>query len=383
VTRRIFHPIAFLMLGAIPLLGAEEEMIRACVQKSSQQVRIIPAGEDCRGSEVAVEWNVAGSPGPAGPAGPQGPQGPQGPEGPEGPEGRQGPPGEGQTINLTIDPLQFPGIVAEDFVALFPDAVNNLAQIEIEGVLIATAVIINGPAVEIQKVPGFDAMGRSEDHSGLAQELPIIFEIADENAVNHMNQWLSAFGAGSVGPVSMVISTRNSAGAPTVQWRVYDLVPYGPTPSTAGFDGRTRFALGPEAAPDNHLRIERTPEFLAILESYNPAVDRYVLTNFPLGLYPRLEEVDEAESRLTLVYDFAEGGVLLDLVKRTVQEGTTTRPSLKFDLILGAAGSTNDSRYHGCFIVRYEQFTGFGHDIKLKERVVIDCDYLESDGSGS
>ena len=207
-----------------------------------------------------------------------------------------------------------------------------------------------------------------------------MFEIGDGAAVTSMNQWLSAFGAGSAGPVSVVIVTRNTVGAEVVRWRLYDLVPYGPTPATAGFDGRTRYTLGPAAAPDNTLLIEREPPFLPSLDQYNPAVDRYVLTPLPAGRYPRLEELDEAESRLTIVYDFQEGGVLLRHTEMTVEQGTTGGAT-KFNLVLGDAGSTGEVHYRGCFIVKYEQFTGFGQDIKLKERVVIDCDYREGAGS--
>lgn len=76
--------------------AAAQGVIRACVQRSSQQVRIIGSSEACRATEVTVEWNIIGSPGtpgPAGPMGPQGPAGPQGPQGDAGPQGLQGEPG--------------------------------------------------------------------------------------------------------------------------------------------------------------------------------------------------------------------------------------------------------------------------------------------------
>ena len=87
--------------------------------------------------------------------------------------------------------------------------------------------------------------------------------------------------------------------------------------------------------------------------------------------------MDDAYARLTLVYDFVEGGQLLRMVHDTVEFGTTILG--KGDLILSdISGGTGAPRvYHGCFAVRYEQFTGFGQDIKLKERVVIDCDYVD------
>lgn len=60
------------------------ELIYACVQKSSQQVRIVEGAGMCRSTEISLSWNVAGTRGPAGADGDQGPAGPAGPEGPPG-----------------------------------------------------------------------------------------------------------------------------------------------------------------------------------------------------------------------------------------------------------------------------------------------------------
>ena len=72
---------AFLLFAVVisPRSAAAQGVLRACVQKSSQQVRIIGDGESCRAVETLVIWNVAGASGPEGPAGPAGPQGPPGP----------------------------------------------------------------------------------------------------------------------------------------------------------------------------------------------------------------------------------------------------------------------------------------------------------------
>ena len=258
----------------IPCSDASAQVIRACVQKSSGQVRIIGATEVCRSTETPVDWSVGGSGGATGPTGPTGPQGPAGPAGAQGATGPQGlpgadgavgptgPAGEGttQTINLTIDPLTFPGIVAQDFVTLFPDALNNTARIRVNAVGPDTAgVIINGPGMEIQKVPGFDSIGRANDQSGLARELPIVFEIADPLVASDINAYITAYAAGARPPTDITISIPNSAGAITVQWIVQEYAPYGPTPSSPGFDGRTRFVFGPTHGPDNVFRFNRAP----------------------------------------------------------------------------------------------------------------------------
>jgi hypothetical protein len=57
------YPI-ILIAGALLLTGAPRtvnaQTIRGCVQKSSQQVRIIDNADSCKQTEVQVTWNAAG-----------------------------------------------------------------------------------------------------------------------------------------------------------------------------------------------------------------------------------------------------------------------------------------------------------------------------------
>jgi hypothetical protein len=102
---------AFLALVPLTVFAVKAEghetntnpnVIHACVQRASDQVRIVGANGGCTRGETAVHWSIAGAQGPSGPAGPSGlpgpsgpvgPQGPQGPSGPEGPAGPLGTPG--------------------------------------------------------------------------------------------------------------------------------------------------------------------------------------------------------------------------------------------------------------------------------------------------
>ena len=95
------------VVGAASWVAASESLsptIHACVHREHGQARIVSAGEQCRRTETALEWNIEGPAGPAGtglqgetgPAGPQGepgPAGPQGETGAVGPAGPQGPAG--------------------------------------------------------------------------------------------------------------------------------------------------------------------------------------------------------------------------------------------------------------------------------------------------
>lgn len=65
--------------------GGDSSIIHACVQQSSELVRIVGANDVCRIDETAVDWTIVGPQGAQGPQGGTGPQGPQGPSGPPGP----------------------------------------------------------------------------------------------------------------------------------------------------------------------------------------------------------------------------------------------------------------------------------------------------------
>ena len=82
------------VIGAASWVWAGEDgssaTIHACVDRKNGQVRIVPAGESCRNSEAATQWNAEG---PAGPAGPRGDSGPAGKQGSAGPAGQSGDPG--------------------------------------------------------------------------------------------------------------------------------------------------------------------------------------------------------------------------------------------------------------------------------------------------
>jgi hypothetical protein len=60
-------------------------VIHGCFTKSGGSLRVIDAGVvNCKSTESALNWNVAGPPGPQGQQGPTGPQVPAGPQGPSG-----------------------------------------------------------------------------------------------------------------------------------------------------------------------------------------------------------------------------------------------------------------------------------------------------------
>src|SRR4051812_6524899 len=96
--------IALASAGGVVALGAaaaaaqslapKDGVIHGCYERESGHLRIIDATQkDCKGHEVAIEWNQVGPQGPAGAVGPQGAVGAMGPAGPIGLPGAVGPSG--------------------------------------------------------------------------------------------------------------------------------------------------------------------------------------------------------------------------------------------------------------------------------------------------
>jgi hypothetical protein len=88
----------FTLVGIVSVVRASipdaNGVLHGCYQKNNGQLRIIdPAVDDCRPSEIALQWSQQGPPGPQGPMGLQGPQGAIGPMGLQGPAGPPGPAG--------------------------------------------------------------------------------------------------------------------------------------------------------------------------------------------------------------------------------------------------------------------------------------------------
>jgi hypothetical protein len=64
--------------SSITALGSEPNVISACVNPSSGEMKIVKSGGSCGGDQVLLTWAQIGSQGPMGPAGPAGPAGPSG-----------------------------------------------------------------------------------------------------------------------------------------------------------------------------------------------------------------------------------------------------------------------------------------------------------------
>lgn len=295
-----------------------------------------------------------------------------------------------QVINLTVEVPEVPGLVAEDFVALFPDVSQNLALMEISGFCSGYVVVINGPAFEIELVPGFDASGNSDDHSGLGHELPLVVEafpvpptVNGDTSTSgcqpaDFQAFLDDFTI-TQNPRSITLITPTASGGFGADWVLFNYFPSGA--GVPSFDGRTRYTLEHFNSPDNLLEIDRVNHIWNSDDSNNPATDKLVeIGGRVMGRYPAVIEENASLVRLTLLYDFNEAGELFSWAEDVLHFGTSAggvgKSSINITTTVsggGGGGSTTDS-YFGCFPVRWEQRGGFRQDIKLKGFVIIECD---------
>lgn len=289
-----------------------------------------------------------------------------------------------QVINLTVEIPEVPGIVADDFIGLFPDAANNIALLEISGYCTGPVVVVNGPAFEIQIVPGFDGAD-PDDNAGLATELPLVIEAFDIPpgdgttggcSPTDIERWVTDhadFGADS----DIILLTTTASGSFGAEWRLTNFVPDGS--GVPGFDGRTRYTFVHPGFPDNTLDIDRISAFFDSFDAINPATDKQIFISSEfVGQYPAFVSED-ADLRLTLVWDFEEAGSMFDWARRVSENGTSGGGVLKStinltDLASGGGGSPPSADYTGCFPSRWEQRGGFGQEIKLQDYLVIECD---------
>ena len=83
--------IVVVLIGGIAgIASAAGDVINACVNKSSGELKIVDAGTTCPNNWVALQWNAQGVSGATGATGPAGPTGATGATGPTGANGATG-----------------------------------------------------------------------------------------------------------------------------------------------------------------------------------------------------------------------------------------------------------------------------------------------------
>lgn len=253
-----------------------------------------------------------------------------------------------------------------------PDEITNTAGIEIDGVMMDKGVIVAGPGIAIERIPGFDAYGRPDDQPGVSMELPFIFEYsgpAEQDLQKNHEQFKNGEPKG-LRAMSVVVKNRQRK--EEFRW---DLFEFGLDKIELGSEGRKRYIYKHVRKPDNSVGIQRNPTEFPSDKSFNPATDKLVEMDGLLIAYAPVE-VDEKNRTVTITLDYVEGSQMWLWVKETV-EGRANRRVMSIADWSPEEGEKNRFIYSNCFPIRYRQFTGFGQSDKAKEKVVISYGWRE------
>jgi len=277
-----------------------------------------------------------------------------------------------------IDVTQITGLLGQGYTMHFPDVLNNLATLEVEGVVLTEdVVIIHGPGVDIEVIPGFfpDGTGRPWDLPGVGAEHPFIIETDDEDNVANLTTFFDAYTVGSATIKSMSLIVDYGHGAEFSRINFFE---YTPDFYEAGVDGRTRFHWRQSEIPNNILRWELggTDMFLDS-GSFNPTTDKMVEIAGVSGANFFPEVVDNPENRtLTFTFPHQEGMGIMDWVTATVL--TADQNGLKSISVIDWNGSAETGRtnYFETFPMKFEM-SGYGLNTKLVGKVVVKYNWSE------
>lgn len=85
---------------------------------------------------------------------------------------------------------------------------------------------------------------------------------------------------------------------------------------------------------------------------------------------PSSNPLDPTERTITLIFDFGEGGGIIQWAHNIGEAGTTTHGKKAIHVNDGGLGTD----YFGCFPIAIQQISGFERDIKGRMKVVISYD---------
>ncbi|HMF87672.1 MAG TPA: hypothetical protein VK575_06305, partial [Gemmatimonadaceae bacterium] len=289
---------------------------------------------------------------------------------PQGPTGAAGPLSAlGCQVNQTLkwDGAAFvcAGTVPTNFSAVFPDALNNTATIEIEGVATIEAVVTSGPGLELQRIPTPNAQGVPIETPGLNAEMPFVFEYAGPEAAalqQYRNDFLAT---GNTRPITLIID--DLAGNEVLRWNLFE---FAPTQIGPGSEGRLRYTYTSQEAPNNTVSVQHAGGVFLSNVSRNLATDTKVEWNGVMnGLYP-VVTVDTVNRTITMIFDFNEVSTAYDWIFNTAT-GADQRRAGSIITENAAGVETFRMNYFEVFPISFQHISGFGQAEKGKFRLVL------------
>ena len=238
---------------------------------------------------------------------------------------------------------------------------DNIVNVDIEGVGEDIEVmIISGPTVEIEQIPGF-TQTHPDDNPGRATLFPLVFEY-DGALKTEIELYKNL-------PINLTIRVKeldHETVAFSWYYRQYMLTDVQP-----GFEGRSRYTL---TAPLHYTRVPmfRDPSGINPQMSRNPETDSEVeISGVIQDVYP-VVEVNETARKITLTFDYVEAGGIWDWVRNFVQGipdkrsmGVIQNDPANPDRELSARN------YYEVWPIWYSQSEGFSLPQKAKEKVVL------------
>lgn len=274
------------------------------------------------------------------------------------------------TISGNIDISQVTGLLGGGYTIQIPDVLNNTATLEIAGINTMEAVVVSGPGYDIERIEGFDGLGRPADLPGFANEHAFIFEAGGQDAVDLID-YVDGYAVGTYALKDISMIVDNLAGSEVFRWNAFNFEPVSYEP---GSDGRTRFAF-------INYDIDNTTDYqFAPGEPFGSDLSNNMATDTKVelsGVNPGYFEVvhDETNRTLTITYDFVEGFGLFNYMAYIVS-GVPDKRSL--DLIYESGGvEISRENYYGVFPMKYEQYYGYGLSSKIKGRITMSYDYWQ------
>ena len=238
---------------------------------------------------------------------------------------------------------------------------DNIVNVDIEGVgEDIEVIIISGPTVEIEQIPGF-TQTHPDDNPGRATLFPLVFEY-DGPLKTEIERYRNL-------PINLTIKVKEldrETVAFSWHYRQYLLTDVQP-----GFEGRSRYTL---TAPLHYTRVPmfRDPSGINPQMSRNPETDSEVeISGVIQDVYP-VVEVNETTRKITLTFDYIEAGGIWDWVHNFIQ-GIPDKRSMSViqndpanpDRELSARN------YYEVWPILYSQSEGFSLPQKAKEKVVL------------
>lgn len=254
----------------------------------------------------------------------------------------------------------------------FPQVIDNLVTLEVAGLVIVDPVLmISGTGWDIERIGGFDSLGRPKDTSGFAMEHDFVIEVGGTDAI----ELKTYFDAPKGGFRAMSVIVKATGGAEAFRINLFEYDPFGYVTSR---DGRTRFTFVQSTPPDNTAQVLEANNFdpFDLFGANNPATD--TLTEIAgitgISFYPQVE-IDEVNRTMTLTYPIAEGGGIWGWALNNLIGINDKRSGSVIQVENGFEVSREN--YFGMFPITWEIFDGFGLYDKIQARVVISFDFHE------